>query len=129
MSKDPDQRNLEAFVQANEAAMVSMAETEANFHKDVKPANLLKAAVSAKPAAPPKTAEYLLYLLLSREDREAMPGDLEEEYWTVILPKFGSRRAKFWYCCQVARSVGPILIGALDQTVDWVIKKLQFFQS
>ena len=50
-------------------------------------------------------AEFLLYLVLSKEDREPIPGDLDEEFTTSILPKFGASRACLWYWLQVIRTV------------------------
>jgi hypothetical protein len=38
-------------------------------------------------------------------DREIIPGDLVEEYVTIILPKFGKRGAYFWYWFQVIRTI------------------------
>jgi hypothetical protein len=60
-------------------------------------------------AAPPRRAEFLLYFVLPTEDRECIPGDLAEEYATIILPKFGPRRAKVWYWKQVVCSMWPLI--------------------
>ena len=57
----------------------------------------------------PSAAEYLLYLFLPTNDRKCLPGDLAEEYATYIVPKFGRRRADFWYWKQVITSIWPIL--------------------
>lgn len=56
-------------------------------------------------AEPSRLAEKLLYLFLPKEQREHVPGDLEEEFTTIILPKFGPRFARFWYWWQVIRSI------------------------
>ena len=58
---------------------------------------------------PPKRAEKLLYLLLPKEWRDSLPGDLEEEYKTIISPKFGRRYARLWYWKQVLVSIWRIL--------------------
>ena len=63
-----------------------------------------------------RRAEYILYLVLPKKDRESVPGDLAEEYETVILPRFGPRRAKWWYWKQVLFSIGPILWGQFRKT-------------
>ena len=68
-------------------------------------------------------AEYLLYLFLPREDCKALAGDLDEEYWTTILPKFGARRAVLWYWCQVVRSIWPVLSGTVSELVWWLMKR------
>lgn len=54
---------------------------------------------------PPSLAEKTLYLLLHKRHREHIPGDLEEEFQTFILPKFGLRYAKRWYWFQVIRTI------------------------
>jgi hypothetical protein len=51
--------------------------------------------------APPKWAEILLECLLSRRDREAIAGDLREEYMESILPSLGRLRADIWYLRQI----------------------------
>ncbi len=73
--------------------------------------------------APPKSAEYLLYLFLSREDRLAMFGDLEEEYWTDVLPKFGAPRARLWFWKEVVRSVLPTVSRSIANIACWLITR------
>src|SRR4029077_8495257 len=46
------------------------------------------------PAVPPPEACFLLELLLAKADRKTVPGDLEEEFTTYILPKRGVKRAR-----------------------------------
>ncbi len=60
-----------------------------------------------RPSGPgvPREAEMLLHLFLPRSMREYAIGDLEEEFRTIVLPKFGPRFARRWYWLQVARSV------------------------
>lgn len=70
---------------------------------------------------PPKGAEFVLYLLLSKEDRESIPGDLQEEFIEVILPRFGRRRASVWYWTQVVRSILPLATARLLRLVKFVI--------
>ena len=62
----------------------------------------------------PRTAEYLVYFLLPKKEREAIAGDLEEEYH-LIAQKFGSRKANAWYWKQVIFSTGPIVWLRLRQ--------------
>ena len=50
---------------------------------------------------PPQWAESLLVFLLKSRDREAIPGDLLEEYREDRLPLSGHVRADFWYVRQV----------------------------
>jgi hypothetical protein len=56
----------------------------------------------------PKRAEYLLYLLLSKKDREGILGDLAEDYLKV-RSKFGRGAANFWYYIQVMGSAWPLI--------------------
>jgi hypothetical protein len=50
---------------------------------------------------PPKWAEFLLECLLSHRDREAVAGDLREEYMESVLPSLGRSRANIWYLHQL----------------------------
>jgi len=56
----------------------------------------------------PKAGELLLYLLLSRKDREEIAGDLQEEL-PEVHEKFGIVWATVWYYCQVLRTIAPHL--------------------
>ena len=67
---------------------------------------------------PPFNAEYLLYLLLRKEEREFVIGDLIEGY-DQVFQRFDKRHADIWFYKQVAGSIVPLLrltllrIGAL----------------
>jgi hypothetical protein len=80
--------------------------------------------------APPRWAECLLYLLLEKRARDHLPGDLEEEFRTVMRPKFGERYARRWYCFQVLRSLWPLLRNAsvkwlgLGFAAEWIVRKI-----
>lgn len=54
---------------------------------------------------PPRLPGWILRLLLSRDDAEAILGDLEEEYREVVLPARGRRAARRWYARMVADSI------------------------
>ena len=86
----------------------------------------VKDYISANPSEPPKLLDFLLYCLLSKSERESVPGDLAEEYFTVILPKFGRLLADLWYTCMVIRSVGPLLWMGAERVVDAVRKIIPF---
>jgi hypothetical protein len=60
-------------------------------------------------AAPPRLGRALLWLALPAPEREAVAGDLHEEFLTVVVPRRGARRARGWYWGQVLRSLGPLL--------------------
>lgn len=57
---------------------------------------------------PPKAGEYLLYLFLSRTEREVLIGDLTEEY-PGLVTKFGLRLAKVYFYKQVVWSIWPLV--------------------
>ena len=65
---------------------------------------------------PPKIAEYLIYLLIPRKNREVMLGDLEEDFQEV-RKKFGLRKAKFHYWFQVLRSIPPLISSSVLKMV------------
>lgn len=61
---------------------------------------------------PPLNAEYLLYFVLPRDDREVVIGDLLESYGR-LLRRFSKRRADFWYYKEVVASMFPLAGRAL----------------
>ena len=63
-------------------------------------------------ARPPFNAEYVLYLLLRKEERDVVIGDLIEEYGRV-LERFNKRRADIWFSKQVGGCLLPFLRRAL----------------
>jgi hypothetical protein len=62
-------------------------------------------------SAPPPNAERVVCYLLPKRQREAILGDLEEDYRTTFLPKFGPREARRMYWSQFIRSVAAIMPG------------------
>jgi len=70
-------------------------------------------------ASPNKWMEYALHLLLPEDQRETLIGDLEEEYRSIIYPKFGKRAADIWYAKQVMSSILPILQARLLKLIGW----------
>jgi hypothetical protein len=67
---------------------------------------------------PPMFAEYLLYLLLPKKEREPLLGDLEEEYHDIYR-RFGCQHARFWYCWQVGASLWPLVTRAVKKLIKW----------
>lgn len=59
-------------------------------------------------SAPPKAATFIL-LLIPKRHREYLIGDMEEEYARIVLPQYGSARAKLWYWWHVVISIWPFL--------------------
>jgi hypothetical protein len=77
-------------------------------------------------------AEFLLYVLLSKKDRETIPGDLYQEFTTSVLPKFGALRAWLWYWFQVIRTVAYrnvmfrwlLIGGGIFKIGDWITRNI-----
>ena len=53
----------------------------------------------------PRVAESLFYLFLPKELREHLVGDLYEEFYQEIIPKYGPAKARWWYRGQVLKSI------------------------
>lgn len=73
---------------------------------------LLEASTKANVISPPVFGERILLLVLSKNERVNIPGDLEEEY-RGIAAKHGARYAKLWYYKQVAASAWPLVRKAV----------------
>jgi hypothetical protein len=75
---------------------------------------------------------FLLYLFLSKIDRDVIPGDLEEEFTTLILPKFGPVRAQIWFWVQVVRNIAYrnplrrwlLIGGGMFKIAEWINQKI-----
>ncbi|MGY6277843.1 permease prefix domain 2-containing transporter [Methylomonas sp. MgM2] len=74
-------------------------------------------------AEPPSWAQYLLYLFIPRKNREALLGDLEEDYREVYR-KFGKNKAIFFYWSQALRSIWPLLCASALKLIKMVFKGL-----
>jgi hypothetical protein len=68
---------------------------------------------------------------LGKADREIMRGDLEEEFTTSILPKYGPRRAHLWFWTQTVRTIARrnlifrwLLVGGLMRLGEWILRKI-----
>jgi hypothetical protein len=57
---------------------------------------------------PPINAEFILHLLLRRDEQEAVIGDLLERY-PKKYERLGKRRAQLWFCVEVFRSTWPLV--------------------
>jgi hypothetical protein len=73
---------------------------------------------------PPEFATRLLgHLPMDDNTREAMEGDLEEEYCKLYY-RSGRREADAWYYRQVIASLWPFLIAKLRHLVEQVRQRL-----
>jgi len=64
-----------------------------------------------RPEGPPRTAQYLLFLVPPKY-RDNLVGDLEEEYRT-LLPTYGRRWTDRWYWWQVGAAFGHFVVHLL----------------
>jgi hypothetical protein len=79
---------------------------------------------SATQDAVPWAAEFLLDIFLSAKDREAVLGDLHEQY-AKRVGKYGRRGAQIWLYKQVAASMGPLAWKMLAVGLsEWLRRKL-----
>jgi TolB-like protein len=81
-------------------------------------------------ADPPIGACFLLDLLLSKADRE-IRGDLEEEFATSILQRYGARRARSWFWTQAVGTIATrnpicrwILVSGLARLGEWIFRQI-----
>jgi hypothetical protein len=87
----------------------------------------------APPASlrPPNGAVFLLDLLLATSDRAVIPGDLEEDFATSILPKYGPVRARMWFWGETVRTIATrnpicrsVLVGGLMRLGEWIFRQI-----
>jgi len=64
---------------------------------------------TGSPVLPPSLPVYLLQLCLPGPVGSALLGDLDEEFFTTVVPRSGSSVARRWYWGQVLRSLWPAL--------------------
>jgi hypothetical protein len=57
---------------------------------------------------PPLNAEFILHLLLNKDEQDAIIGDLIERYGSKAR-RMGVRRANLWFYMEIARTTWPLL--------------------
>lgn len=72
----------------------------------------------------PRFTEHLLYLALSKHEREAIVGDLLEEY-SEIRARFGPQKANFWFYRQVFSSMLPLIRRSLPKLIRPLYQELK----
>lgn len=72
-------------------------------------------------ATSPSRVGKLLLLLIPKKNREHLLGDLEQEYQTILLPKYGLRAARRCYWWHVCISLGPLLWARLRRVAGLVL--------
>lgn len=66
-------------------------------------------------ATPPRSAEFLLLCLVPRKNREYLMGCLEEEFQTLLLPKYGRFYANVYYWSQALQSLASVAWALLKK--------------
>ncbi|MGH7047551.1 MAG: permease prefix domain 2-containing transporter [Stellaceae bacterium] len=81
-------------------------------------------------SGPPDGAKFLLHLLLTKHDREAIPGDLEEEFATDFFD-LGPKRARILYWKRAISTIAygnPVcrwlLTVGIYEICEWVRRKI-----
>ena len=67
--------------------------------------------------APPRFSERLLATALAVSDRDAVVGDLAEEFTTYVVREHGMFMARWWYRWQVARSLAPLFFRSWERAL------------
>ena len=65
--------------------------------------------------APPRLSAWLLDAALAAADRDAVTGDLWEEFTVHVVPRRGVLLARWWYRWQVARSLAPLVFRSWEK--------------
>lgn len=84
---------------------------------------------------PSENASFLMYVFLDKSDRQHLIGDLEEEFFLEMLPRFGSRQARLWFWSQAIRAIATRntfckwalrvpLAGGLFRVGEWIARKM-----
>lgn len=60
------------------------------------------------PPQPPLDAEFILHLLLNKDEQDALIGDLIERYGRKC-ERLGVRRANLWFYAEVVRTAWPLV--------------------
>ena len=64
---------------------------------------------------PPRVSAWLLEHALAASERDAVTGDLCEEFNVDVVSQRGVRIARWWYRRQVARSLTPLLLRSWER--------------
>jgi hypothetical protein len=70
----------------------------------------------------PPLAPKFLMLLIPPKNREAIIGDLEEEYRTILLREYGKRLANFYYWWHAILACGWSTLGAVANLAKMFIR-------
>ena len=65
--------------------------------------------------APPRLSAWLLEATLATSQRDAVTGDLWEEFNVHVVPRRGVLMARWWFRWQVARSLAPLFVRSWER--------------
>jgi DNA-binding CsgD family transcriptional regulator len=92
------------------------------------PTSLL--TVLAKEPVPPTAARFLLDHLLLKADRDAISGDLTEEF-SERAANSSPARARLWFWRQTVAAIGArnsvvrsLLVGGVVRLVEWIFRQI-----
>lgn len=92
-------------------------------HHTAHPTAIERKSSTARCRDVPRLGELILLCVLSKKARESLPGDLAEEFAEIVL-QHGLRSARFWYWCQVVRSIGPLVrLGLVSSLIAWMLRQ------
>jgi len=93
---------------------LAVAETASSLTQPILESRSQSPSAVVDQSGPPKLAQYLLYLFLTKPERIYLIGDLEEEY-SELASKFGVWKAKLWFYKQVFDSLRPLMYRSLSR--------------
>lgn len=108
---------LSTLVVLNLIILAHGVKSEVSFQRGL--IQLARIAPAALP--PPLVAEYILYIALPCRAREPLLGDLNEDFATNVVPKFGPLCAYGWYWY---KAVLYIWIYACDNAIEPLIRRV-----
>ena len=94
-------------------------------HSDTSTQGTEPTAPVVLPPQPPLDAEFILHLLLNKDEQDALIGDLIERYGKKC-ERLGVRRANFWFYAEVCRTAWPLIkrfiakAGGLIAVGEWL---------
>jgi len=68
----------------------------------------------------PALAQYIL-LLIPKKHRDPLLGDLREEFETILLPTYGTQRARLWYWWHTILSVCPFAMRIIKRALGFIL--------
>ena len=71
-------------------------------------------------------AEKMFYMILPKVLRDHVLGDLQEEFFEEVLPKYGPARTRWWYRGQVLKSIRYYILNRKGDIMFFIFSVLVF---